>query len=167
MYIQNFRVLFALAFAILTAPALADDCATVKSAMLNSGHTPNSKLVTKTDGQGKKTVSRQVQTMDNKYVQVPDGKWYAMNIAIKDLNDDLSGVQTCRRSGTESVSGESSAVYEVHMNIEGSISNGRVWVSSKNLILKSEQVIEGVHYTTEYDFGHVTPPAGAIPMGGK
>jgi hypothetical protein len=167
MYIQNSRVLFALAFAVLTAPALADDCTTVKSAMLNSGHTPNSKLVTKTDGQGKKTVSRQVQTIDNKYVQVPDGKWYAMNIAIKDLNDDLSGVQTCRRSGTESVSGESTAVYEVHMNIEGSISNGRVWVSSKNLILKSEQVIEGAHYTTEYDFGHVTPPANAIPMGGK
>jgi hypothetical protein len=167
MYIQNCRVLFALAFAVLTAPALADDCMTVKSAMSNSGHTPNSKLVTKTDGQGKKTVTRQVQTMDNKYVQVPDGKWYAMNIAIKDLNDDLSGVQTCRRSGTESVSGESTAVYEVHMNIEGSISDGRVWVSSKNLILKSEQVIKGARYTTQYDFGHVTPPANAIPMGGK
>jgi hypothetical protein len=167
MYIQNFRVLIVLASAVLTAPALADDCTTVKSAMLNSGHTPNSKLVTKTDGHGKKTATRQVQTVDNKYVQVPDGKWYAMNIAIKDLNDDLSGVQTCRRSGTESVSGESAAVYEVHMNIEGSISDGRIWVSSRNLILKSEQVIEGSHYTTEYDFIHVTPPANAIPMGGK
>jgi hypothetical protein len=167
MYTQNSRVLFTLAFAVLTAPALADDCTTVKSAMLNSGHTPNSKLVTKSDGQGKKTVSRQVQTIDNKYVQMPDGKWYAMNIAIKDLNDDLSGVQTCRHSGTESVGGESTAVYEIHMNIEGSISNGKVWVSSKNLILKSEQVMEGVHYTTEYDFGHVTPPTNAIPLGGK
>jgi hypothetical protein len=53
------------------------------------------------------------------------------------------------------------------MNIEGSISDGRIWVSSRNLILKSEQVIEGSHYTTEYDFIHVTPPANAIPMGGK
>jgi hypothetical protein len=167
MYIQNFRVPIALVFSVLTVPALADDCTTVKSAMLNSGHTPNSKLVTKTDGQGKKTVTRQVQTADNKYVQVPDGKWYAMNIAMKDLNDDLSGVQTCRRSGTESISGDSAAVYEVHMNIGGSISDGRVWVSSKNLILKSEQVIEGAHYTTEYDFVHVTPPANALPMGGK
>jgi hypothetical protein len=33
--------------------------------------------------------------------------------------------------------------------------------------LKSEGVIEGAHYTTEYDFGHVTAPANAIPMGGK
>jgi hypothetical protein len=167
MYIDNSRVLIALAFAVLTAPALADDCTTVKSAMLNSGHTPKSSFTTKTDGQGKKTTTRLVQTVDNKYVQTPDGKWYAMNIAIKDLNDDLSGVLTCRRSGSESVSGESTAVYEVHMNLQGSISDNRVWVSTKNLILKSEQVIEGAHYTTEYDFGHVTPPADAIRMGSK
>jgi hypothetical protein len=167
MYIQNSPVLIALAFAVLTAPALADDCTAVKSAMLNSGHAPKSVLITKTDGQGKKTVTRQIQTVDNKYVQTPDGKWYAMNIAIKDLNDDLSGVQTCLRSGSESVSGESAAVYDVHMNLDGSSSVGRVWVSSKNLILKSEGVIEGAHYTTEYDFGHATPPANAIPMGRK
>jgi hypothetical protein len=167
MYIENSRVMIALAFAILSAPTLADDCTTVKSAMLNSGHTPHSLIITKTDGQGKKTVTRQVQTVDNKYVQTPDGKWYAMNIAIKDLNDDLSGLLTCRRSGSESVSGESTAAYDVHMNLEGSISDQRVWVSSKNLILKSEGVIEGAHYTTQYDFGRVTPPANAISMGGK
>jgi hypothetical protein len=167
MYIDDFRVLTALGFVILVAPALADDCTTVKSAMLSSGHTPHSVLVTKIDGQGKKTVTRQVQTVDNKYVQTPAGKWYAMNIAIKDLNNDLSGVQSCRRSASESLSGESTTVYDVHMNLEGSISDNRVWVSSKNLVLKSEAVIEGVHYTTEYDFIHVTPPANAVPMGGK
>jgi hypothetical protein len=75
MQIQNSRLLTALAFAVLTAPALAHDCTTVKSAMLNSGHTPHSVLITKTDGQGKKSVTRQVQTVDNKYVQMPDGKW--------------------------------------------------------------------------------------------
>jgi hypothetical protein len=167
MYVDNSRILIALGFAVLAAPALADDCTTVKSAMLNSGHTPHSLLITKTDGQGKKSVTRQVQTVDNKYVQTPDGKWYAMNIAMKDLNDDLSGVQTCRRGGSESVGGESTAVYDVHMNLDGSVSDGRVWVSSKNLVLKSERAIEGVRYTTEYDFGHVTPPANAIQMGGK
>jgi hypothetical protein len=167
MNIENFRILIALTLAVLTAPVLADDCTTVKSAMLNSGHTPHNLFTTKSDGQGKKTVTRQVQTVDNKYVQTPDGKWYAMNIAIKDLDDDVSGVLTCRRSGSESVNGESTAVYDVHMNLEGRISDNRYWVSSKNLILKSEGVIEGVHYTTEYDFGHVTPPAKAIPMGGK
>jgi hypothetical protein len=167
MYIQNSRGLLALAFAVLGAPALADDCTTVKSAMLNTGHAPNSLLITKTDGQRKKTVTRQVQTVDNKYVQMPDGKWRALNIAIKDLHDDLPEVQTCRRSGSENVGGESTTVYDVHMNIEGSISDGKVWVSSKNLILKSQRVIEGADYTVEYDFSHVTPPANAIPMGGK
>lgn len=167
MYIVDSCVLIALGFVALAAPVLADDCTTVKSAMLNSGHTPHNVLVTKIDGQGRKTVTRQVQTVDNKYVQTPDGKWYAMKIAIKDLNNDLSGVQTCRRGGSESVSGESTAVYEVHMNLEGNSSDNRVWVSSKNLVLKSETVIEGAHYTTEYDFAHVTPPANAISMGGK
>jgi hypothetical protein len=167
MRIENSRVLSGLAFAVLTAPALADDCTTVKSAMLNTGHMPHSLVTTTTDGRGKKTVTRQVQTVDNKYVQTADGKWYAMNIAIKDLNNDLSGIQACRRSGSEGVSGESTAVYDVHLNLEGTISDNRIWVSAKNLILKSENVIAGTHYTTEYDFGHVTPPANAMPMGGK
>jgi hypothetical protein len=167
MFSKYARIMIALAFAVLSAPALADDCTTVKSAMLNSGHTPHSVMITKTDGQGKKTVTRQVQTVDNKYVQVPDGKWYAMNIATKDLNDDLSGVTTCRRSGSESVRGESAAVYDVHMNADSSVTDQRIWVSSKNLILKSEGALEGARYLTEYDFERVTPPANAKPMGGK
>ncbi len=167
MYIDTPRSLVALAFTVFTTPTLADDCATVKSAMLNSGHTPHSVILTRTDGQAKKTVTRQVQTLDNKYVQTADGKWYAMNIAIKDLNDDLSGLLTCRRSGSDSVSGEVTAVYEVHMNLEGQVSDQKLWVSSKNMVLKSEGTFAGSHYITEYDFVHVTPPANALPMGGK
>ncbi len=167
MYIQTPRALIALVFTVLTAPALADDCATVKSAILNTGHTPHSLILTQTDGQGKKTVTRQVQTVDNKYVQSPDGKWYAMNIAIKDLNNDLSGLLTCRRSGSDSASGEVTVVYEVHMKQEGNVTDQRIWLSSKNMVLKSEGTIEGAHYTTDYDFAHVTPPANAISLGGK
>jgi hypothetical protein len=165
MFFKISRAMIAFAFTVLTAPAIADDCTTVKNAMLGTGRTPHSLVLTKTDGQGKKTVTHQVQTVDNKYVQTPDGKWHAMNIAIKDLDDDLSGVQTCRRSGSESVGGESTAVYDVHMNRDGDPSDAKIWVSSKNLILKSETVLEGGHYLTEYDFSHVTPPANSIPMG--
>jgi hypothetical protein len=167
VYIETPRTWVGLAFAVLTAPALADDCATVKSAMLNSGHTPHSLIVTQTDGQGKMTVSRQVQTVDNKYVQRPDGRWYAMNIAIKDLNDDLSGLLTCRRSGSDNVNGEVTAVYQVHMNLESEVTDQKIWVSLKNMVLKSEGAIEGVRYTTDYDYAHVTPPANAMPMGRK
>jgi hypothetical protein len=42
-----------------------------------------------------------------------------------------------------------------------------MWVSSKNMVVRSEGTIEGAHYTTDYDFAHVTPPANAISMGGK
>jgi hypothetical protein len=167
MYIEAPRALIALVFIVLTAPALADDCAAVKSAILNTGYTPHSLILTQTDGQGKKTVTRQVQTVDNKYVQSPDGKWYAMNIAIKDQNNDLSGLLTCRRSGSDSANGEVTVVYEVHMNQEGFVTDQRIWVSSKNMVLKSEGTVEGAHYTTDYDFAHVTPPANAIPIGGK
>lgn len=160
-------LLIALASAALSASAFADDCATVKSAMLNSGHTPHTVTVTKTDGQGKKVVTRQIQTIDNKYVQLPDGKWYAMNIAAKDLNDDLSGIVSCRRGGSDNVSGASTAVYEVQMNLEGEKGDQKLWVSSTNLILKTERLMGGVHYTAEYDFAHVTPPSNAIPMGAK
>jgi hypothetical protein len=167
MYTKTFRSLLALAFVVLASPALADDCATIKSAALHSGHSPHSLLITKTDGQGKKTVTRQVQTVDNKYVQMPNGKWFAMNIAIKDLNNDLSGILTCRRSGSDSVNGESTTVYEVHMNLEGQSTDNKYWVSSKNLILKSETVMEGAHYTNDYDFAHVTAPSNAISIGRK
>lgn len=151
------RLLIALASLALSASAFADDCAPVKSAMLNSGHTPHSLTLTKTDGQGKKTVTHQVQTLDNKYVQSTDGKWYAMNIAIKDLNNDLSGILACRRSGSDTVDGQSTAVYEVHMNLEGETGNQKMWVSSTNLILQTERSIEGGHYTIVYDFAHAAP----------
>ena len=141
MHINIPRSLIALAFAVLTAPTLADECAPVKSALLNSGHMPHTVILTRTDGQGKKAVTRQVQTVDNKYVQTADGKWYAMNIAIKDLDDDLSGVLTCRRSGSDSVSGEATVVYEVHVNLQGQVSDQKLWVSSKNMVLKSEGTI--------------------------
>ena len=109
MHIENYRILIAFLGSVLTASAGADDCTTVKSAMLGSGRTPHSLVLTNTDAQGKKTVTHQVQTLDNKYVQTADGMWHAMNIAIKDLDDDLSGVKTCRRSGSDNVSGESTA----------------------------------------------------------
>jgi hypothetical protein len=156
-----------LKFAALSTPVLADDCAALRSAMLNSGHTSHTVIVTKTDGQGKKIVTRQIQTVDNKYVQMPDGKWFAMGIATKDLNDDTSSVISCRRIDSDSVSGESTAVYEVRLNLEGELSDQKWWMSSKNLILKTEGVVEGAHYTTEYDFAHATPPPNAVSLGGK
>jgi len=165
--IQPCNVLFAIVLAALALPSLADDCTAVRAAILQSGHSPKSSTTTKTDGQGKKVVTRSVQTLTNKYVQTEDGKWYAMGIAIKDLDDDTSAKLTCRRSGSDSLGGQSVAIYEVHMDLDGNVSDNKYWVSPANLILKSEALIEGARYTTEYDFVHVAPPANATPMGGN
>jgi hypothetical protein len=165
MHIHHSHLLIVLGVVLLAAPAFADDCAAVKSAMLNSGHTPHTVIVTATDAQGKKTITRQVQTVDNKYVQTADGKWHAMNIAIKDLNDNMSSVKTCRRTGSDNVAGESASVYAVHTDTDGEAGDQKLWVSSNNRIVRAEVMMRGARYTTEYDFAHVTPPANAIPMG--
>jgi hypothetical protein len=166
MYRETPRLLIALVFVAVSAPAPADDCAVLKSALLHSGHTPHTAVITKTDAQGKQTVTRQVQTLDNKYVQLPDGKWYAMNIAIKDLDDDTADVQTCCGMGSDSVSGEPTVVYAAHLTL-GEVTEQKFWVSSKSLVVKSEGVSGATHYKVEYDFAHATPPANAISMGGK
>jgi hypothetical protein len=48
------RLSTALTLALLSVNALADDCAPVKSAMLNSGHKAHSTITTTTDSQGKR-----------------------------------------------------------------------------------------------------------------
>jgi hypothetical protein len=150
-------------------PAWADDCATAaKSALVNSGRTPVSISTTKTDAQGKKSTTRTIQTVTNKYVQTATGKWYSMNIAIKDLIDDTKTTQvTCRRSGADTVNGDPVATYEVQMTHDDVMNESKIWVSSKNLITKSEGSIEGARYSAVYDYTNVTPPANAARMGGN
>src|SRR5450755_4499262 len=94
------RALVLTAISAFAMPALADDCApAAKSALVNSGRTPVSITILKTDAQGKKSTTRTIQTVTNKYVQTETGKWYAVNIGIKDLIDDAKTTQViCRRS---------------------------------------------------------------------
>jgi hypothetical protein len=150
-------------------PALADDCATAaKSAMSNSGHTPKSSTTTATDSQGKSSTTRTVQTVADKYVQTPNGKWYSMGIAIKDLIDDVNTTKvTCRRSGADTVNGEQAATFEIQMTADGVTADSKIWVSTKNLVLKLEGSNAGTRYVTTYDYAHVTPPADAVRMGGN
>jgi hypothetical protein len=154
------------ALATVSSAAVADDCAAAKSAMLDSGHKPHSVTVTSIDAQGKQFVTKQVQTTTNKYVQTKDGKWYAMNIAIKDLNDNTDSVKKCSRVGNDTVNGESATVYAISFDQAGAMMEQKIWVSSKNLILKSEGNANGGRIVTNFDFSNVTPPANATPMGG-
>jgi hypothetical protein len=146
---------------------LADDCATAaKSALVNSGSTPVSITTTKTDSQGKKSTTRTIQTMTDKYVQTANGKWYSLNLAIKDLIDDTKTTQvTCRRSGADTVNGELVPTYEIQLIDDDAKNDTKIWVSSKNLITKSEGNMEGARYSAAYDYAHVAPPANAVRMG--
>lgn len=167
MSIQARCLLIGVALATVAAAAFADDCAAAKSAMLDSGHKPRSVTVTVIDAQGKQVVTRQVQTATTKYVQTKDGKWFAMNIAIKDLNDNTDSVKKCSRVGGDTVNGEAATVYAVSVDQAGAPMEQKIWVSSKNLILKSEGNANGGRIVTAFDFSNVTPPANATPMGGR
>jgi hypothetical protein len=169
MFNQAHQALLLMAIAAFATPALADDCATAaKNALVNSGRTPKSSVTTSIDAQGKKSTTRTVQTVTDKYVETVDGKWYSLGIAIKDLIDDVNTTKvTCRRSGSDTVNGEPAAVYEIQLSTEGDTNDAKLWVSSKSLVMKSEGSAEGTRFVTAYDYTHVTAPTGAVPMGGK
>jgi hypothetical protein len=162
------RAVILTAVSAFSLPALADDCAiAAKGAMMNSGRTPVSTLTSGTDSQGRKSTTRTVQTVDDKYVQTNDGKWYSMGIAIKDLADDSQTTKVvCRSSGRDTANGVPATVYAIQIDDDEDMKENRIWVAN-NLIFKSETTVLGIHYTTLYDYSHVTPPADATPMGSK
>jgi hypothetical protein len=89
-------------------------------------------------------------------------------VSVTSTTTDTQGKQKVTRTvqtGTDSVNGEPAAVYEVHMDDNGTIVEQKIWVSSKNLILKADGSVNGVRYSSVYDFSHVTPPANSTAMG--
>jgi hypothetical protein len=147
--------------------ALADDCAVAaKSAMLATAQKPVSTITTKTSAQGKQSVTRTVQIETNKYVQMESGEWYSMDVAIKDVIDNTKSSKVmCKRSGSDMVNGQPAIFYELRIDTDGTIMESKIWVSSQNLVLKSEGIQGASHYTTVFDSSHVTPPANAKRMG--
>ena len=127
---------------------------------------PVSTITTKTTAQGKQSVTRTVQTEKNKYVQTESGEWYSMDIGIKDVIDDTKSTKVmCRSGGTDTVNGQPMISYELKTDNEGTMREYKIWVSSQNLILKSEGIQDTSKYTTVFDSTHVTPPANAKRMG--
>lgn len=155
-------------FAGSIVPAFAEDCGPVKAAMMVGAQTPVTTTVTKTDARGTKSVSQIVQTATLKYVQARNGKWYALKISFKDLMDNFKTTKlACQRAGTDTVNGEPATIYKIHSENDGSANDFRLWISAKNLALKSESHVEGATAVSTYDYVHVQAPANAIPMGEK
>jgi hypothetical protein len=163
------RLVTVLTFAILSAPALADECS---SAMLASAQKPVSMQATETDAHGKQKQMRMVQTANTVYILDENGQWKSMSATLKEKYDATVGElktskTTCQRVGSDSVNGASTTVYAVHVDNEGSISDNKIWVAANQLVLKSDSLIEGTRYVSVYDYAHLTPPANATPVGPK
>lgn len=86
--------------------------------------------------------------MTNKYVQTASGKWYSMGIAMKDLTDISATKMTCRRGGRDTVNGESAVTYEIQMDDDGAMTASKIWVTSKNLVVKAAGSTESTRYVT-------------------
>lgn len=159
---QSIRVFFMMAAACVAVQVLAEDCAT---AVWNSGTTPVSTTTTQVDSKGKTSISRTVQTMTDKYIQTENGQWHSVSISMKDLIDDRKSTKvTCRRIGSDTVNGVPTITYDVREENEDATVEGKIWTSRENRVLKFEGGAEGVRFTTMYDYAHVTPPAGAMPL---
>jgi hypothetical protein len=154
-------------------PARADDCATMMNTMLAHVGTPYSATMVTQMPNGKTRTMKTVSTGSIMYVQMPDG-WKSMAQDPKEAVDMMrkaaaTAKETCHRAGAETVGGEMSAVYIAHVENRGNVSDNKVWISkSRNLVMKTDvQMKGGDHISMTFDYAHVTPPAGAKPIGAK
>lgn len=152
-----------------TAPAFADDCKPVTNSMIVTVKTPYKMTLTRTGRDGKPETNYLIQTPNAKYVQT-GGRWITMPSSSQDLLDQLSATiktakMDCHRLGTEMVSGQSTAIYSMHVENQGTVSDSKVWLSSDHLPLKSEVVVNGTTVSSIYDYANVQPPLDAAPLG--
>ena len=165
-----FRSLAVATLAFAAAPAFADECSAVTAAMMMAAKTPYSLTVNRTDKSGKTASAHMVQTATTKYIET-NGVWTSIPMSseemIEALNEKLkTGKMTCTRDGAEAVNGKPATIYAVHMENNGTASDGRLWVSSDRMI-KSELRLNGSITTTMFDYENVKPPSDAKPLGTK
>jgi hypothetical protein len=156
-------------FGLTATPAFADDCALVIAALTASAKTPSNSTITHTGPGGKPVINHMVQTATAKYVET-DGKWKSMNVSIQETLNGMNEMiktakMSCHRTGAESVNGQPVTVYAVHVENQGTTSDSKIWVSAKNLQLKSEMTVGDTHFVTTADYDHVQVPTNATPMG--
>jgi len=162
------RFLILLVFAGLTTPAMADDCTTALRASVQK---PVTTLTSREDGHGNLIQTRVVQLPEVQYVQTTDGQWHSVATSIKERIDtateDLKTAKvTCERSGTGTVHRTATVVYLMHEDNGGDITDSKVWIAA-NLIMRSDITLAGAHYTTLFDYAHVSAPANAKALASR
>jgi hypothetical protein len=151
----------------LASPGRADDCASVKAAMLEAVRTPHTITINRTKN-GKPVTNRMVQTKDAKYIEL-NGKWRSLPYSAEDLREMEKSLNestlTCARVGSDSVDGKIATVYTVHVKNEDAESDSKVWLGADARPLKSESNLDGEVSSSIYDFSHADAPADAMPIG--
>lgn len=96
------------------------------------------------------------------------GKWmrspYGPDLVLKQKEENIrDSKNSCRYLRDETVNGEAAAVYSVHVEDEGSRSEGSIWLSkSKGMPLREEMDYDigpgQTHTAVRYDYSNVRAP---------
>ena len=162
------RLLTLLVFTGVATPTMADDCT---SALRASMQKPVTTLTSRKDAQGNLIETRVVQLPEVQYVQTTDGQWHSVATSLKDRLDtasaDLKTAKiTCQRIGAGTVHGTAAVVYLMHEDQGGDITDSKVWIAA-NLLVRSDLTLAGAHYTTVYDYSHVSAPTHAKSLASR
>jgi outer membrane lipoprotein-sorting protein len=148
-----------------SVPVLADECATVKEAIIAQTKVPYASTVVMTQAGAPLTTGQTVTLGDKLYIQV-NGAWQSTPRNAQEEIDKMNAAAktgTCIHESDETVNGESVGVFTLRYKTPHSESNNRLWISkATGLPVKTEAVLTGgmtISITFRYD--NVRLPAGA------
>jgi hypothetical protein len=156
----------ALAAVSLSAAATDSDCLLVGQSFKKSFGMPYHGYITKTEG-GKLKQSEMIYDGHNLFIQFR-GQWKEMGDfpnPFEDVMKDMGEHKgSCTKTRSESKDGQSATVYELKYEVEGSPTDGLVWIGSNGLVVhiqsKSDELFE-----ERLDYAHVNAPANAKKLG--
>lgn len=158
-------------FGLLVDRASAADCDAVLAAMVNTARTPYASTTNASGAaaQGTPVLVHIVQTPTAKYVERA-GKWYRLDISSQELIDNLNekvktAKMNCASLGSQQLDGRSVDVFSEHDEQDGTVSDGKLYVSAQKRLAKVEATIDGRHSITTYDYDNVQVPASSVPAG--
>jgi outer membrane lipoprotein-sorting protein len=148
--------------ASVEGPALADECAAVKDAVIAQTKVPYAASTVMALGSAPATTTQSISTGGRLYFQV-NGTWQSTpHDAQKEVDKANAASKTgsCTHESDATVNGESTAVFLVHYKTEHSESDNRLWISkSTGLPLKTDvQFKDGIKVSIAFRYDNIQPP---------
>ena len=149
--------------------ARADDCTVIPDAAIAGAKVPHA-VTHVTTAPGKPPISvEMIFTADKAYTQI-DGAWHAIAYSAQQQVDTIKAAKirteqtahTCRKLDSQPIGGEAASLYVVQSDMNGAVSEARVWISDKTgFLLKSEDHLKnGTVVTDEFRYGNIAAPSG-------